>query len=263
MKKSCLGRMTKGCFGFLAIIFLTALAISLYSLCWIPAVFVLIYCLVSKKYWQYRLRNSVLCVGVIVTSLILFAVVFSQDDLESVTVEWDKTEFNVGEDTEIEITPQPSDAEIDTLVLSDNDIATLDYEDGKAIITFEKEGSANLYFTANDIIDSSTQKITVIDREKQEAEEKKKAEELKKQQEQEEKERQEALEEQQREEEEKQAEQEQTEQESNDDPIVYITNTGSKYHTAYCRTLRQSKIETHLSEVKGIYGPCGICNPPQ
>lgn len=47
------------------------------------------------------------------------------------------------------------------------------------------------------------------------------------------------------------------------DPIVYITDTGGKYHRDGCRFLKQSKIETHLSEVQGVYGPCGVCNPPQ
>ena len=51
-------------------------------------------------------------------------------------------------------------------------------------------------------------------------------------------------------------------QQNIEDPIVYITNTGSKYHNAGCRTLK-SKIEKHLSEVRGVYGPCGICHPPQ
>lgn len=46
------------------------------------------------------------------------------------------------------------------------------------------------------------------------------------------------------------------------DPIVYITNTGSKYHRANCRTLKDSKIEKHLSEVIGSYQPCGVCKPP-
>ena len=49
----------------------------------------------------------------------------------------------------------------------------------------------------------------------------------------------------------------------NNDPTVYITNTGGKYHRAGCRFLKQSQIEKHLSEVKGVYGPCGVCNPPQ
>lgn len=59
--------------------------------------------------------------------------------------------------------------------------------------------------------------------------------------------------------------QQQTQQQTqeNSDPIVYITNSGSKYHRSGCRTLKSSKIEKHLSEVRGKYGPCGICNPPQ
>ena len=56
--------------------------------------------------------------------------------------------------------------------------------------------------------------------------------------------------------------QEQAAQQSQEDPIVYVTNTGAKYHRAGCRTLK-SQIEKHLSEVRGYYEPCGICNPPQ
>lgn len=50
---------------------------------------------------------------------------------------------------------------------------------------------------------------------------------------------------------------------NNDDPIVYITNTGKKYHTGTCRTLKDSKIEKHLSEVAGSYEPCKVCSPPR
>lgn len=47
------------------------------------------------------------------------------------------------------------------------------------------------------------------------------------------------------------------------DPIVYITNTGQKYHTGTCRTLKDSKIGKHLSEVSGSYEPCKVCSPPK
>ena len=50
--------------------------------------------------------------------------------------------------------------------------------------------------------------------------------------------------------------------ESNTDVTVYITNTGSKYHTATCRTLKDSKIPISLSDAIGSYEPCGICHPP-
>lgn len=50
----------------------------------------------------------------------------------------------------------------------------------------------------------------------------------------------------------------------NDSTIVYITDTGSKYHTDGCRSLRKSKHAITLKEAKAEgYGPCGICHPPQ
>ncbi len=48
-----------------------------------------------------------------------------------------------------------------------------------------------------------------------------------------------------------------------DDPIVYITKSGKKYHTATCPYLRKSKIPIRLSEaVAEGYTPCSRCNPP-
>ena len=44
--------------------------------------------------------------------------------------------------------------------------------------------------------------------------------------------------------------------------VVYITRTGHKYHRAWCRYLRQSKIEISKSEaVEDGYTPCKICRP--
>lgn len=52
-------------------------------------------------------------------------------------------------------------------------------------------------------------------------------------------------------------------EEAAQDPVVYITNTGGKYHTGSCRTLKDSKIETTLSSAQAQgYDPCGICHPP-
>lgn len=44
--------------------------------------------------------------------------------------------------------------------------------------------------------------------------------------------------------------------------IVYVTNTGTKYHRAGCRHLNDSQIEMTLEEAKKNYEPCGTCNPP-
>ncbi|MEL7655499.1 MAG: MBL fold metallo-hydrolase [Bacillota bacterium] len=46
------------------------------------------------------------------------------------------------------------------------------------------------------------------------------------------------------------------------DSIVYITNTGSKYHRDGCQYLSRSKIPISLSEAVIHYDPCTVCDPP-
>lgn len=49
-----------------------------------------------------------------------------------------------------------------------------------------------------------------------------------------------------------------------DGQIVYVTKSGSKYHTADCSHLSKSKIAKTLSEAKASgYEPCKSCKPPQ
>lgn len=46
------------------------------------------------------------------------------------------------------------------------------------------------------------------------------------------------------------------------DQIVYITNTGEKYHRGNCRYLRKSKIAIKKSEaIDRGYEPCKVCKP--
>ena len=42
---------------------------------------------------------------------------------------------------------------------------------------------------------------------------------------------------------------------------VYITRTGSKYHRATCRYLKNSKIEISLKSAKLSYAACKVCRP--
>ncbi|MEY8460678.1 hypothetical protein AALA69_06045 [Eggerthellaceae bacterium 24-137] len=43
---------------------------------------------------------------------------------------------------------------------------------------------------------------------------------------------------------------------------VYITNTGSKYHSGGCRHLKKSKIAIGYNEARSQgYEPCGVCSP--
>lgn len=49
---------------------------------------------------------------------------------------------------------------------------------------------------------------------------------------------------------------------SKKEKIVYITNTGTKYHKSSCSYLKQSKISISLSKaIKRGYTPCSRCNP--
>lgn len=43
---------------------------------------------------------------------------------------------------------------------------------------------------------------------------------------------------------------------------VYVTKTGSKYHSAGCRYLSKSAIPMSLSDARRRYGACSVCDPP-
>lgn len=47
-----------------------------------------------------------------------------------------------------------------------------------------------------------------------------------------------------------------------DDPTVYISKNGLKYHRSDCIYLKKSKIPIKLSAVGERYSPCSRCNPP-
>lgn len=49
---------------------------------------------------------------------------------------------------------------------------------------------------------------------------------------------------------------------TDDSIIVYVTDTGTKYHRAGCSYLSDSSIEITLDTAKRNYEPCSKCNPP-
>lgn len=159
--------------GFLIICFM----IPFYVLAWIPAIGFIIYYLIKRDFSGKRKRNFIISIIVFVTSLLWF--IWAANNtvaLTGIQADWKSTKFDVSETTEVNITPVPSDATIRKLTLSDNDIAELDYEDGKATISFKKAGTAKLTFTANDSIDSNTTTITVTDKKAEEEAQKAKEE---------------------------------------------------------------------------------------
>ena len=51
-------------------------------------------------------------------------------------------------------------------------------------------------------------------------------------------------------------------QNQTNDRTVYVTNTGDRYHSAGCSSLRKSKIPMSISDAQAQgYTPCGNCNP--
>lgn len=51
---------------------------------------------------------------------------------------------------------------------------------------------------------------------------------------------------------------------SNTGTIVYVTETGTKYHKSTCSMLKQSKIKISLKKAKAKgYDPCKKCHPPE
>ncbi len=154
----------KGCLFYAAALLAICVVIAVYSYAWIPAVGFIIYFAVKKDANGHKKRNIIISAAIMATSLIVFASMNQSPTLTDIDVDWGKTSFDISDTVEVKITPVPSNADIETLELSKNDFAELDYTDGKAVITFKKAGEASLFFTANGNIDSSAAAITITDK---------------------------------------------------------------------------------------------------
>ena len=267
----------RGCLFWLIAFIVFCLALALYSIMWIPAVRFIIYFAIRRDYNGTRTRNIIISTIVMLTSLILFAAMMSSPDLTSIQAEWGKTEFDISETTEVKITGYPDDAEITSLELSENSIATLDYSDGKAIITFTDTGEAALFFTANGDVTSSTTTITVVDREAEELAQKEAEEQAEQEriaQEQAEQEAQaqaeqeaaeqaaaeQAAAEQAAQEQAQQEEQASQEQQQPQEQMVWIPQSGSKYHSNSSCSGMNNPTHVTISEAQSMgYEPCKKC----
>lgn len=257
----------RGCLFWLIAFIVFCLALALYSIMWIPAVGFIIYFAIRRDYNGTRARNIIISTIIMLTSLILFAAMMSSPDLTSIQAEWGKTEFDISETTEVKITGYPDDAEITSLELSENSIAELDYSDGKAIITFTDTGEAALFFTANGDMTSSTTTITVIDREAEELAQKEAEEQAEQEriaQEQAEQEAQAQAEqeaaEQAAQEQAQQEEQASQEQQQPQEQMVWIPQSGSKYHSNSSCSGMNNPTQVTISEAQSMgYEPCKKC----
>lgn len=241
---------------------------------WIIALLILFFPVGLFLMWKYT--NWKKPVKGIITALILIIAlsgIVSPDKLEQITLKADTDQtYDINQKISIEATTTPSDYELSSsdfkcsggkITTNNQNISFIATKDGSYKIWAEHDGikSNNLTLKVED-------KEAIAKQKEKEEQERLAAE--KAQKEAEEKAAQEAAEAQAKAEAEAQAQAEAQQQaqaatqaQQNNDPTVYITNTGGKYHRAGCRFLKQSQIEKHLSEVKGVYEPCGVCNPPQ
>lgn len=156
--------MGKGCLGIFLGLFLIALLLALYTFAWIPALAVIIYTAFSKKYdKKQKIKQIGISTIIFITSMMLASSVPDETELTSLEISIDKTEFDINDSVEVILTATPTDSSIDSLKISDNAIVDLNYNDGKAIISFIAEGNATFHFIANDSIESNSLEVTVTD----------------------------------------------------------------------------------------------------
>lgn len=155
-----------GCLSILLILFLISIAIFLYSFAWIPGLIFIIYLAISKKFER---KKKIIYIGiatlVCITSFILFGALNSESELSELEIIMQETEYDISDSLEVELSLTPSNATIDNVKISDNDIVVLNYSNEKAIISFKATGTATIYFIANDSIESNSVEITVVDKE--------------------------------------------------------------------------------------------------
>jgi len=236
-----------GCSGCLTVFFGSCLAIVvlgfILNYAWIPGIIAAIY--FAKKTEDSKQKKIYVCVSSVISivSFIIFLITISQPNLTALTVNWDKHEYDINEKVVLDIIVEEEGADIYSFEISDNDIARVKYIDDIATVHFVDEGTVDISFIANGDIQSNTTTITVIDKEAEEQ-------------------RQQEAEEQNKQEETIETKEPIVQEPEKQETMVYVTNSGSKYHKSNCRHLKESKIEISLSNAIKNYEPCGTCKPP-
>lgn len=159
-------KTSSGCLMVILALFVIAIALVIYSYAWIPGIIAIIYFTLKKDLEKNaKIKRIAIASAIVVTSLITFGSMNSKPELTGLQIKLSQKDFDINDTAEVSLTLTPSTAKIDTLIISDNDIAELEYNDGKATISFKAEGEATISFTANESIESNSITVTVIDKE--------------------------------------------------------------------------------------------------
>lgn len=225
---------------------------------WIIAWLILFFPVGLFLMWKYSDWKKTIKMIITVLFACFTIAAITSPTLEDVSLSADTSKtYDIKQDIPIKATVSPSDYE-----LSDADFnisgGELKISDGKITFSATKGGTYKIWIEHDDI-KSNMLKFKIEDKT---AIAKKKSEEAKKKAEEEAKRKAEEETRIAAEQEAKRKTEEETQNQQNEDPTVYITNSGRKYHRAGCRHLK-SETPMKLSEVKGAYEPCKVCNPPQ
>lgn len=153
------------------IVFLVLLAIGFYFLAWIPAIIAIIVLAIrQKRDGSDKLPEILFCALIAVTSLGMMIYAILSPSLDGIEATWPEITYTVGDTVSIEITTEPEGMELDDLELCYTKIAEMTWDGTTATVTFTDAGTDELYFVANDDIESTHTEITVVDIEEPEEE---------------------------------------------------------------------------------------------
>lgn len=152
-----------GCLTLLLGMLAISLAVALYSIAWFPAIIAIIVFAVKKG--ENRKRNLLISSAIAITSFLVFLWVGSPPELTGLVATWDKTEYDITETAEVTLSPIPDNAKIEKLSIFGVPVASVKYNDGEALVSFKMEGTGEKYFIANGTVQSNAQTIHVFDSE--------------------------------------------------------------------------------------------------
>lgn len=221
---------------------------------WIPCIGIFVYTLYKKP--DKKIKKLVLTGIAIFISLLYFN--SGEPPLSSIEVSLPQESFDINDTAELSITLDPEDVSLDSLTICDNDIVDFDFSSEHATISFKEEGTVTIFFTANELVESNQITLTVVDNERiqceQEEADRLAAEEEAKRLAEEEAARIAAEEEAKRLEEEKAAQEQQEE-------MVWIPSSGSKYHSYSGCSNMKNPTQVTLSRAKALgYSACQRCH---
>lgn len=153
-----------GCLTLLLAVIGIFLGILFFPVLWMPGIVAILWFAIRKNEPSVKKKRLLISSIITISSFLVLVFFPFGPELTGIQADWEQTTYDVSDTVKVNITPVPSDADIYDLELSDENIADLEYEDGKAILHFKKSGDIQLSFIADDDIKSDTVTITVTDK---------------------------------------------------------------------------------------------------